>query len=63
MEGSGGDSKPSAHSLHHLPQLPPLIPGRLRHRYHHLRSQNDLAVINHEGGGNVRDLSVPVQGV
>ena len=35
VEGSGGDFKPPACSLHHLPRLPPHILGGLRHRYCH----------------------------
>ena len=33
MEGSGGDFKSPAHSLHHLPQIPPQISGGSRHWY------------------------------
>ena len=35
VEGSGRYLKSQAHSLHHLPQLSPWIPGRSRHRYRH----------------------------
>ena len=41
VEGSGGDFKYPAHSLHHLPRLPPLVPGSLRDRYRHPRVQAD----------------------
>ena len=36
LEGSGGYFKSPAHSLHHLPRLPPWVPGRSRDRYRHL---------------------------
>ena len=35
VEVSGGDFKSPAHSLHHLPRLPPHISGGSRHRYRH----------------------------
>ena len=37
VECTGGYLKSQAHSLHHLPQLSPWIPGRSRHRYRHPR--------------------------
>ena len=37
VEGSGVDFKSPARSLHHLPQIPPRILGRSRHRYCHPR--------------------------
>ena len=56
MKGSGEDFKSSAHSLHHLPQLPPRISGGLRHRYRHPRGKTASAVSRLEVGGSVRDL-------
>ena len=35
VEGSGGDYKSPAHSLHHLPRLPPCLPGRSLIRHLH----------------------------
>ena len=35
VEGSVGDSKSPAHSLHNLPRLPPCLPGRLLIRHLH----------------------------
>ena len=63
VEGSGSDFKSPAHSLHHLPRLPPQILGGSRHRYRHPRCQTDLAVSGLEGGGPVHDLPVPAHGV
>ena len=63
VEGSGGDFKYPAHSLHHFPQLPPLISGGSRHRYRHPQGQTDSTVSGLERGGPVRDLHGPVQGV
>ena len=63
VEGSGGDLKSPARSLHHLPRLPPRISGRSRHRYHHPRGQTDSAVRNLEGVVNVRYLPGTAQGV
>ena len=33
VEGSGGDFKSPAHSVHHLPRLPPWVTGRSQDRY------------------------------
>ena len=33
VEGSGDNFKSTAHSLHHLPQLPRRVSGGSRHRY------------------------------
>ena len=63
MEGSGGDFKLWAHSLHHLQRLPPWVLGRSRHRYCHPRGQTDSEVIDLEGGGPVTDIFGPAQGV
>ena len=62
MEGGGKDFKSLAHSLHHLPRLPPWVSGRSRHRYRHPRGQNTSAVSGLEGGGPVHDLSGLAQG-
>ena len=35
VEGSGGNFKSPAHSLYHLPRLPPRISGGSRHMYRH----------------------------
>ena len=63
VEGSGGDFKFPAQSLHHLPRIPPRIYGGSRHRYRHPRGQTASAVSGLEGGGPVRDLPGPAQGV
>ena len=63
VEGSGGDLKFPSHSLHRLPQLPPRILGGLRHRYCHPQGKTDSAVSGLEGGGPVRDLPGPEQGI
>ena len=63
MEGSGGDFKLTAHSLHYLPRIPPRISGGLRHRYHHPRGQTVSEVRGLEGGGSVNDLPGPAQGI
>ena len=52
-----------AHSLHHLPRLPTRISGGSRHRYCHPRGQAATTACDHEGGGPVRDLPGPTQGV
>ena len=61
VEGSDGDSKSPFHSLHHLPRLPPWIPGRPRYRYRHPRGQNASAVSDYERGGPVSDLDGPAK--
>ena len=63
MEVSGGDFKFTAHSLHHLPKIPPRISGGSRHKYRHPRGQTASAVSSLEGGGPVHDLPGPAQGV
>ena len=63
VEGSGGDSKSPAHSLHRLPILPPYFTGRSRIRHNHPQGQTVPEVRGHEGGGPARDLSGPAQGV
>ena len=63
VEGSGGDFKSPAHGLHHLPRLPPWVPGRLRDRYRHPRGQAATEASGLEGGGPVRDLHGPAKGV
>ena len=63
VEGSGGNFKLPAHSLHRLPRLPPRILGGLRHRYRHPRGQTASAVSGLDGGGHVRDIYGPAQGV
>ena len=62
-EGSGGDSKSPFHSFHHLPRRPPRFQDRLRHRYRHPRRKSDSVASGLEGGGPVRDLLGPAQGV
>ena len=62
-EGSGGDFKSPAHNLHHLPQRPPWILSGLWHRYRHPQGQAASASSVLEGGGPVRDLTGPAQGV
>ena len=62
VEGSGGDFKSPVHGLHHLPQLPSWVSGRLRHRYRHPLGQDASEVICLEGGGRVHDLSGTAQG-
>ena len=59
VEGSGGYSKLLAHSLHHIPRLPPCLPGRSLIRHLHPRGQTAPAVSGHEGGGPVRDIYGP----
>ena len=63
VEGSGGNFKSPAHSLHYHPRLPPQISGGLRHRYHHPRGQTASSVSGLEGGGPVHDPPGPAQGV
>ena len=63
VEGSGGNFKSPSHGLHHLPQLPPWISGGSQHRYRHPRGQAALVASSLEGGGPLRDLPVPAQGV
>ena len=63
VEGSGGDYKSPAHSLHHLPRLPPCLPGRSLIRHLHPRGQTAPAFSGHEGEGPVRDIYGPAQGV
>ena len=63
VEGSDGDFKLPDHSLHHLPQIPPRIFGRSRHRYRHPRGQDASSVNGLEGGGPTCDISGPAQGV
>ena len=63
MEGSGGNSKLPSHSLHHLPRLPPWFQGGLQHRYLHPQGQAVTTYFCLEGGGPVRDLPGPAQGV
>ena len=59
VEGRGGDFKSLFHFLHHLPQRPPWIPGRSRHRDRHPRGQAGSTACSHEGGGPLRDLPGP----
>ena len=59
MEGSGGDITSPAHSLHHLPRLPPQILGGSRHRYCHPQGQSDSVASGLEGGGPVCNLFGP----
>ena len=40
VEGSGGDFKLPAHSLHHLPRIPPHISGGSWHMYRHPRTES-----------------------
>ena len=63
VEGSGGDSKLPAHSLHHLPILPPYFTGRSWIRHNQPQSQTAPAVSGHEGGCPVRDIYGPAHGV
>ena len=63
MEGSGGNFKLPAYSFHHLPRLPPQILCGSRHMYRHLQGQVASAASELEGGGPVRDLTGPAQGV
>ena len=63
MEGSGGDFKSPARSLHHLPQLPSRILGGSQHRYRYPLGQADSAVSGLEGEGPVRDITGPAQAV
>ena len=63
MEVSGGNFKSPAHSLHQLPLLPPHILVGLQHRYRHHQGQSASGVSGLDGGGPVRDLLGPVQGV
>ena len=63
VEGSGGDFKSLAHSLHHLTRLPPWFLVRSRHRYRHLRGQTVSSVSVLEVVGPVHDISGPAQGV
>ena len=50
-------------NLHHLPRLPTRISGGSRHMYRHPRVQAVTTACGHEGGGPVRDLPGPAQGV
>ena len=63
VEGSGGDFKSPDHSLRHLPQLPPRISVGSRHRYRHPQLQASSAASSLDGGGPVRDLPGPAQGL
>ena len=63
MEGSGGDFKSPAHSLHHLPQLPPRILGGSRHRYRYPQGQSASAVSVLEVEGPVHDIPGHAQGL
>ena len=63
MEGSGGDFKLPAHSLHNLPRLPPRISGGLRHRYRYPQDQAASETSGLEVGGPVCDIPGPAQGV
>ena len=63
VEGSGENSKTMAHSLRHLPRIPPWIPGRLKHRYRHPRGQTASSVSSLEGGGPVHNIYGSVQDV
>ena len=56
MEGSGGNLKSPAHSLHHILRLPPRISCGSWHRYRHSQGQAASAASGLEGGGPVRDL-------
>ena len=63
VEGSGRNFKLLAHSLHHLPQIPPRVLGGSQHRYRHPRGQTASAVSGLGVGGPVRDIPGPAQGV
>ena len=63
VEGSGGDFKSPAHGLHHLQPLPPWVPGRSWNKYRHPRGQSITSTCGLEGGGPVRYLPGPAQGV
>ena len=63
MEGSGGDFKLPAHGLHHLPRLPPCVPGRSRNSYRHPRGQAVTTSCGLEGVVPVHDIPGSAQGV
>ena len=63
VECSGRNFKYSDHILHHLPRLSPWVYGGSWHRYRHPRDQTASAVSRLGGGGTVRDISGPIQGV
>ena len=50
LEGGGGDSKLPLHRLHHLPGLPPWVPGGLRYGDRQTRGQTDPEGYGHEEG-------------
>ena len=61
VEGSGGDFKSPAHSLHHLPRLSRHISGGSLNGYHHRQGQTSLAVSSLAVGGPVSDLPGPAK--
>ena len=48
VEGSGGDYKLQAYSLHRLPLLLPWVPGSSQHRHCHPLGQTASSVSGHE---------------
>ena len=63
VQGSEGGFKSPYQSLHHLPRLTPRISGGLRHMYRHRQCQDSSALSGLEGGGPVRNIPGPAQGV
>ena len=61
MDGGGGDSQLPLRRRHHLPRLPPRIPGGLRYRDRHPRAQDASAGCGLEGGGPPCNLPGPAQ--
>ena len=61
VEVSGVGFKSPAHSLHHIPRIPPRVLGGSRHGYRHPRGQTSSAFSGLEGGGPVRDLTGTAQ--
>ena len=63
MEGGGGDSKSPIHYLHHLLQLPPWVPGRLRYGDRHPQNKTSPEGYGYEGGGTPHNIPGPAQGI
>ena len=61
LEGSDSDSQSPLHRRHHLPRLPPRVPGGSRYRYCRPRCQAAPAGYVLEVGGTQCDIPGPAQ--
>ena len=63
VEGGGGDTQSLLHHLHHLPRLPPWVPGKTRYRELNPLGKTASVGFGHEGSGPPCDIPETAQGI